>query len=71
MEVSNETYHPWDQADQMGLFRVHFSSQFDDTKHSSIDVLAYKLERLDQRTVVADGVKIQFHGDIADISSIE
>ena len=70
MAVQVETHHEWDHAEQRTVFTVHFISRLDDSRCDSLDVLAYRLERVDQRTINADGVLIQFAGDIASIGSV-
>jgi hypothetical protein len=50
-------------------YRVHFLSQFEANGCEFVDMLAYHLEHVDERTVKADGVMIQFTGQVAEVVS--
>ena len=57
------------QADGRMRYRVHFLSQFEANGCEFVDMLAYHLEHVDERTVKADGVMIQFTGQVAEVVS--
>ncbi|WP_183359465.1 hypothetical protein [Geomonas limicola] len=63
-------HHDWDQGEHKTLFTVYFASQGDETGRDSVEVLAENLERVDQRSVRADGTLLRFNGDIVEITSV-
>jgi len=70
MSVEVEKHHGWDMDEQKTVFKVHYVSQLDEALCESIDVLALRVERVDLRTVSADGITIRFAGDIVEITSV-
>jgi len=69
--VQTEIHHGGEQTDSKAVYRVHFLSRVDDSRCESLDVLAYRVEIVDPRTVNADGVMIQLQSDIVEISTVE
>lgn len=65
-----KTHHDWDHVEHKTLFTVYFASQLDEANCESIEVLAESVERVDQRSLRADGTLLRFAGDIVEITSV-
>lgn len=63
--------HGGEPTNRKTLYRVHFLSRVDDSRCESLDILAYRVEVVDFRTIDADGVTIQLQTDIVEISQVE
>ncbi len=69
--MQTERHYNEEQTDGRTVHRIHFLSQVDDNRCESIDVLANGLDVVDPKTINADGVLIQFQGNIAEITVVE